>query len=61
MTIDTLILYIIVSVRDGRINHICINKKQRVVEENPCIEVLKLIYEALIQTHGVIMLSVYTC
>jgi hypothetical protein len=43
------------------IKHISIEKKQRVVEKNPCTKVLKLIYEALIQTHGVIMLSVYTC
>jgi hypothetical protein len=43
------------------IKHMSIEEKQRVVEKNPCTKVLKLIHEALIQTHGVLMFSVYTC
>jgi hypothetical protein len=34
-------------------------KKEKTVEKNPCTEFLRLIYEALIQTHGVQILSVY--
>jgi hypothetical protein len=43
------------------IKHMSIEEKQRVVEKNSCTKVLKLIHEALIQTYGVLMFSMYTC
>jgi hypothetical protein len=55
---------IIVSIRIRSIKHISIEKKRAVVGElqrRTNVQKLGLIYEALIQIHGVMMLSVYTC